>query len=220
MPNSIAALATSPRLLSWIAAMAEALTLPLLLLRQDGVLLNANMAGYRELSLASPLQLLADDRVVPADAAHRDDFAATLVHAVQQGGRCVWRGERQGTGASGRAVLGAAAVTGGPVDIVITPIAMRRKDDAPMLMLMLPAEASMAEACTMFAYQYGLSAGELGVLHALCHGRTPREIALERGVSVSTVRTQLARLRRKCGEHSLGTLMPRLSQMPPVARRA
>jgi len=78
----------------------------------------------------------------------------------------------------------------------------------------LPAEASAADARLLFAYQYGLSPGELEVLQGLCSGHSPVEIAATRGVSVSTVRTQMARLQRKCGLSPLQPLPP--PSEPPV----
>ena len=181
--------------------MAEALALPLLLLRHDGLLLNANMAGYTGLAQGAPLRCL-DGHVVPTNEAQRDAFQATLLDALLQGSRQWWRGS--------------TADDETMAEVTLTPVLGQHKGAPPMLLLMLPAEASVADGCTLFAYQYGLSPGELSVLHGLCHGRTPRDMAQERGVSVSTVRTQLARLRRKSGAHSLTTLLPRVVLQPPV----
>ena len=186
--------------------MAEALALPLLLLRHDGLLLNANMAGYTGLAQGAPLRCV-DGHVVPTNEDQRDAFHAALLDALAQGSRQLWRGST----ADGKTL---AQITLTPV--TLTPVPAQRKGEPPMLLLMLPAEASVADGCTLFAYQYGLSPGELSVLHGLCHGRTPRDMAQERGVSVSTVRTQLARLRRKSGAHSLTTLLPRVVLQPPV----
>ncbi len=192
--SNVTPLHASPRLLSWVAAMAEALTLPLLLIRPDGALLNANMAGLRETKRAQWL-VQEDERIVPADAARRDEWAAALRRAAHEPRRTEWQLDAQHL-------------------IVIAPVVGER--GVPMLMLVLPAEAAMDEACRLFAYQYGLSAGELAVVYALCQGHTPRQIAARRGVRLSTVRTQLARVKKKCGEDLLGTLVPRIQRLPPV----
>lgn len=200
-PSNVITMKASPRLLSWVAAMAEALTLPLLLLREDATLVEANMAGYRELKRAQWL-MLHGERVVAASAERADSLSAAMEQALRQQTRVEWPVERD-TAAPEAAEL-----------IVIAPVTAG--SGAPLLMLVLPAEAAMDEACRLFAYQYGLSDGELDVLYALCQGHTPKQIARARGVSLSTVRTQLSRVKRKCGEDSLGTLLPRIKALPPV----
>lgn len=200
-PSNVIPLKASPRLLSWVAAMAEALTLPLLLVREDGTVVEANMAGYRELKRAQWLAL-RDERVVAAQAGRGDSLQAAMQHALRHSTRIEWPIDADG------------AEAGADEVIVIAPVSAG--GGTSMLMLVLPAEAAMDEACRLFAYQYGLSEGELGVLSALCQGHTPRQIALARGVSLSTVRAQLARVRRKCGEDSLGTLLPRIRALPLV----
>lgn len=188
-------------MLSWVAAMAEALTLPLLLLREDGALLSANMSGMRELQRATLLRLHGQ-QVLPTDPAQHAPFLRRLAQATHMRTRHRW-GD-------------ATDHESGPV--LIAPVAGSR-GGAPMLMVVLPAEATVGDACLLFAYQYGLSEGELQVLHALCTGHTPREIAARRGVSTSTVRSQLARVRRKCGEDAMGTLLPRTAAGAPESGR-
>lgn len=200
-PSNVIPMKASPRLLSWVAAMAEALTLPLLLVRDDATLVQANMAGYRELERAQWLAVRGE-QVVAARAERERSLAAAMQQALQRRARVEWPIARD-DGIPGEGEL-----------IVIAPVTAGH--GAPLLMLVLPAEAAMGEACRLFAYQYGLSEGELEVLYALCQGHTPSQIAQARGVSPSTVRTQLSRVKRKCGEDSLGTLLPRIKALPPV----
>jgi DNA-binding CsgD family transcriptional regulator len=187
-----APLNASPRVLAWIAAMAEALALPLLLLRQDGLLVNANMSGLRELARGTRL-VRVDGQVRAAAQDQREVFSQLLAAVAATGERQVW-GEQDSDG-----------------PVLLAPVDRRRHartadSDAPLLMVVMPAEASAADACTLFAYQYGLSPGEFEVLHALCTGHSPSEIARARNVSTSTVRTQMARLRRKCGVQDMQIL--------------
>lgn len=203
-PSNVIPLKASPRLLSWVAAMAEALTLPLLLVRDDQRLVEANMAGHSELRRARWLAL-DGDRVVAAGAARGPSFDAAMLRALQQRMRVEWPIARDEPSPSDDA------------RIVIAPVVAG--EGGPMLMLVLPAEAAMDEACRLFAYQYGLSEGEHAVLYALCQGQAPRQIADARGVGLSTVRAQLASVKRKCGEDSLGTLLPRIRALPPVTPR-
>ena len=205
-PSNVTALNASPRVLSWVAAMAEALSLPLLLVDRSGALLNANMAGMRELARGGMLKR-DGELVVPAQDGQREAFAALLAHTAQTRERGLWDDD-----------AGAAHEP-----IVVAPVAAERSAPTALVMLVLPAEAAMAESCRLFAYQYGLSPAELSVLLALCQGHAPPEIAQMRGVTPSTVRKQLARVQRKCGERSIDTLLPRLGGLPPVlalARRA
>ena len=182
--------------------MAEALSQPLLLVGRDGTLLNANMAGMRELARGAMLRR-DGALVVPVQAGQREAFAALLTHTAQARERGVWAG---GAGAPHQ-------------PIVVAPVAADRSAPTTLVMLVmlvLPAEAAMAESCRLFAYQYGLSPAELSVLLALCQGHAPAEIAQMRGVTVSTVRKQLACVQRKCGEHGIDTLLPRVGSLPPV----
>ena len=194
---NLAALDASPRVLSWIAAMAEALTVPLLLLHADGRLLNANAAGYRELARGKAL-VLQGSHVVPMQEASRCAFIACLGTTCNTRTRQIW----QGAGVADQ--------------IVLAPVAALATQACTMLMVVMHAETSALDACRLFAYQYGLTGAELAVLHALCQGKLPRQIAAARGVTAGTVRRQMARILHKSGEDTLGTLMPRVSQGPPV----
>jgi DNA-binding CsgD family transcriptional regulator len=174
---------------------------PLLLVDGEGRLLNANMAGARELAQGRLLKR-EGEHVRAAAAADRASFGEVLQRAAADHRRQAWQG-------------GAVSVS---------PVAReprRGEGTAPaLLLLVLPAEASIAEACRLFAYQYELSAAELAVLHGVVHGQSPAQIAHARGTLPSTVRGQLARLRHKCGEDLLGTLLPRargpLVAAPPL----
>ena len=198
--DNVIPMRASPRLLSWVAAMAEALTLPLLLVRPDGALEAANMAGHRELEQGRRLRR-QKGRVQPARPGCDAGFAMAMRRALDEQARVEWP-------------LDAEVADAACERIVIAPIT--RGPGAPMLMLVLPAEAPMGEACRLFAYQYGLSADELAALYALCRGHTPHQIARQQGVAESTVRRRLARVRRKCGEDSLATLLPRVRALPPL----
>jgi DNA-binding CsgD family transcriptional regulator len=67
-----------------------------------------------------------------------------------------------------------------------------------------------------FARQCGLTAAETVVLEALVEGRMPTEIAQDKGVQLSTVRTQIGQLRVKTGAHSIRDLIERVTSLPPM----
>jgi DNA-binding CsgD family transcriptional regulator len=67
-----------------------------------------------------------------------------------------------------------------------------------------------------FARQHGVTLAESAVLTALCNGHTPRRIAEERGIAVSTVRTHILRIREKTGARSIMDLLRVASMLPPL----
>lgn len=71
-------------------------------------------------------------------------------------------------------------------------------------------------AVQSFARQHGFTAAETSVLVALMSGRRPGDIAEDKGVRLSTVRTQIGQLRLKCGAHSIRELLDQVSALPPM----
>ena len=69
----------------------------------------------------------------------------------------------------------------------------------------------------MLAGSYGLTLAERRVLAALVREATPREIARQHAVALSTVRTQISSIRAKFGTRSIEGLLLRAAQVPPVA---
>ncbi len=67
-----------------------------------------------------------------------------------------------------------------------------------------------------FSARHGLTAKESQVLRKLCQGLRPAEIAVERGVSQTTVLTQVAAIRVKTGCASVQALLNRLSRLPSL----
>jgi len=68
----------------------------------------------------------------------------------------------------------------------------------------------------LFASQHGLTLTEGQVLRKLALGMRPSQIAIDHGVSVTTVVTQVAAVRAKTGSSSVRQLLAMLSQLPPV----
>jgi DNA-binding CsgD family transcriptional regulator len=67
-----------------------------------------------------------------------------------------------------------------------------------------------------FAQSYRLSNAERSVLRGLCSGLRPGQIALEAGVAVSTVRTQIGSIRAKTATRSIRDLISRVTSLPPI----
>lgn len=181
-----------------IASAADALAWPLLLLDPDGTLLHANLAARRMLCRGESFRRLPGGRIVPAAADQRRAFSRALQRARDQHERTDW------LAGSGPARIGAT----------LTPLGAAAAQ-APLL-LACGAEGGPSAGADAFARLNGLTAGEARVLQRLVCGDTTRRAAQALGVSPSTVRTQVASMRRKTGHASVRALLQGLSRTPPV----
>jgi DNA-binding CsgD family transcriptional regulator len=97
-------------------------------------------------------------------------------------------------------------------------VALRAADGRAAGLLVGPADSGAGPAeLGRFAADIGLTAAEARVLQALSRGEEPAAIAQRSGVSLATVRSQLAALRKKSGRGRLTTLMREVAALPPVA---
>lgn len=69
----------------------------------------------------------------------------------------------------------------------------------------------------LLAGSYGLTLAERRVLSALVREATPKEIASQHAVALSTVRTQISSIRAKLGTRNVEGLLLRAAQVPPMA---
>jgi len=67
-----------------------------------------------------------------------------------------------------------------------------------------------------YARAMNLTDRETQVLQGLWAGLSPEEIARDRGVALSTVRSQLSTLRAKIGAKDLKGVMHRVGMLPPL----
>lgn len=86
------------------------------------------------------------------------------------------------------------------------------------LALVMLAKPALCQGLTLQAYarEHGLTEGERGVLGALCAGSSPEEIAQQRQVALSTVRTQIGAIRAKTGARDIGALVRSMAVLPPL----
>ncbi|MBP8019420.1 MAG: hypothetical protein KAY82_05235 [Hylemonella sp.] len=68
----------------------------------------------------------------------------------------------------------------------------------------------------LFARRYALSRSEQIVLHALVMGYTVQEVAIDRGLALSTVRSQIKDIRVKTRCKSVRELLSKVSALPPL----
>ena len=100
--------------------------------------------------------------------------------------------------------------------------------DGQQLAALVPVQAGVAalllgrtDVCEdlslqCFARNHDLTAAETRVLAALGRGVTPAEIALEQGVKISTVRTQISAIRQKTGASTITALVRLVAGLPPM----
>ena len=85
------------------------------------------------------------------------------------------------------------------------------------VLVILPRERLCQPLSTYgFARDHGLSAAESQVLHLLCDGLQPSDIANRHGVAITTVRTQIASIRVKTDAATIGELIQRIARLPPI----
>lgn len=92
---------------------------------------------------------------------------------------------------------------------------------APSYALLVFAKQQLCDDSTMalFARERGLTNAEGQVLAQVCKGLRPAQIALNHGVRISTVRTQLRSIRMKTCCETIRDLVQKMSVLPPMARQ-
>lgn len=100
--------------------------------------------------------------------------------------------------------------------LAFVPVRDEMHGEPGVLLLLGRAQVCGALSVEFFARQYGVTTAESAVLSALCNGKSPRVIAEQRGIAVSTVRTQISRIRQKTGARSITDLLRVASTLPPL----
>lgn len=179
----------------------------MLLVDTDGRLLWLNHAARQTLDAGHPLQ--SDGRSLRA-APGAD--AAALAKALSDARR----------GCRTTLFLGAG---GQRACVTVRPLAEGLPAAGPLMaaaagggtLLMLEKAAICGDlALDAFARAMGLTGAETRVLHMLCDGVPPTEIARANGVGIATVRTQIGAIRHKVGARSIRDLQRRIASLPPM----
>ena len=190
-----------------LAQMADALPWPLLLLRRDGALLHANLAGRQLLHRGRTLAIDGRQHVLPTAPEHQPAFSAALRASAPT--LLQWPPPSP---------LPAAQAG---CSVILKPLAGERVDgageEAAPVLVMFSAAASRHRDLQAFAQMHGFSPAETRVLEHLSLGRSTAGAAAALGVKASTVRSQTTSLRRKSGHASVALLLRALATMPPLA---
>ena len=120
---------------------------------------------------------------------------------------------------------GAMCLSGGetgPTIALVTPLARRPDGDRGVGYAMLslrPAWDGPAFDEAMLERLFGLSPAQAQIALALFNGQSPEEIATERGVRITTLRSHLAEIFLRTGAETQRDLMRLLGTLPPLRQR-
>jgi DNA-binding CsgD family transcriptional regulator len=184
----------------WLAATLDEVDYGMLLLTRETHAMHVNHAARTELDEAHPLQLLGREL-----RARRPHDVVPLTEALQAAAR---RGLRK------LLTLGDGAQR---ISVSVVPLSMPADATEPVTLVML-GKRQVCEQLSVqgFARSHKLTAAETRVLAALCHGVPPNEIAVQVGVAISTVRTQIGNIRQKTGAESIRALVQQVAVLPPL----
>jgi DNA-binding CsgD family transcriptional regulator len=185
----------------WTQAALDELDYGILLLDADAQLLLANHAARAELDAHHPLQLLGRQLRArwPQDVAPLHDALASA--AARRLRRLLPLGRDQEH----------------RVTVAIVPLQEPAPDGRPVTMVTL-GKRHLCERLSVqwYAQVHGLTPAEARVLGELITGKPPRLVAQERGVDLSTVRTQVSQIRAKTGTRDLRHLVACIALLPPM----
>jgi len=182
-----------------LAQVADALAWPLFLMRADGFLLHANLAGRDVLRKARVLHLSPENRVEAVAVRRRPALMEALQAAASGPQRVVLQ---VATGKSGFAAT---------VTLLPSPPA----GSGPLLLALTPGDMPGSDT-DEFSALHGLTAAETRVMRRLALGESSSRAAHALGVKPATVRTQVVSIRRKTGHASVAELLQALAAMPPL----
>jgi DNA-binding CsgD family transcriptional regulator len=123
-------------------------------------------------------------------------------------------------GAGGAACLNGGG--GGPLIALVTPLARRADGDRGVGQAMLALRRAWDGPAfdeTMLEHLFGLSPTQALIALALFNGQSPEEIALQRGVKITTLRTHLTEIFLRTGAETQRDLMRLLGTLPPLRKR-
>lgn len=187
---------------AWWLGMLDEIDYGMLVVGCDGQVSYMNHAARLALDSGHPLQVLGH-----ALRAQRAQDVAPLLDALAAAQRGLRRLLRLGTGAQ-RVSVSVVPLRHGPWP----------GSAAGTATLLVLGKRQLCSALSVQAYagSVGLTAAETRVLELLCGGARPAAVAVQAGVALSTVRTQIASIRAKTGVASLRELVQLVAVLPPL----
>jgi DNA-binding NarL/FixJ family response regulator len=169
----------------------------LLVCDAHGHMLHANRAALRELD--SALALKVQDGVVCCDGPSARELAAAIKTAATRGLRRLLH-------------LQASQ----PLMLVVMPLDPTPGCDPLVLVMIGRRTLCTPLGLELLALQHRLTWAEQRVLRAIVGGTAVRDIAVDNGVAVSTIRTQIQSIRDKLGVSNIDALLLIAARIPPV----
>jgi PAS domain-containing protein/DNA-binding CsgD family transcriptional regulator len=189
----------------WQESAFDALSFGVVVCDGGGRLVQANTAA-EALARSGAGIVLGGGRSVRAQAVHEARRLAALIHSAAHGGG---GGAIRLSGSAGTASL----------LVLVTPLPAklhRNGEPGHVLLAMRPEDEGLAHGADRLAVLFGLSPNQAGLALALYEGKTFEEIAAERGVKVTTLRTHFAQVLSRTGTKSQRDLMRLLGNLPPL----
>lgn len=182
----------------------DALALSMLIVDGKGIILHLNTGAECLLNSRNSGISCKNNRLLAADYACRDRLTALIAEAT-------------GYPAVGGAIFLSGEQTR---QLFVTPLPaaspFAQDWQRPLALVLVMETGKSLLALQLQAALYDLSPAELRVASALLTGKSPEEYALEAGVTMNTVRTQLKNLFSKTGTHRQSELVAVLSSVPPL----
>lgn len=183
-----------------LSAVIDELDVGLLVCDAEARLVHANPAGRAELRWGTLLTLERESRVCAAVLAHRQSLLNAMAAAL-----------------AGRRQLLLLKVPGETLSLAVLPLASTA-GAAPRLMMMLGRRnVAPGLVVEMLCRMHAVTTAEQRVLHGLLRGRQAEDLAIEFGVKLSTVRSQISALRDKLGVARINDALRLAAQLPPMA---
>lgn len=183
----------------WLGQALDHADRGMLLVAADGRVLHANQPARLTLSPAGAALRLAEGRLQARNAPGQQTLQKALRDAAQHGLRRLLHLEQGGS----TQTVAVMPLDGGGAGVALVSLPQVRGAQPDLTV-------------QGFARQHGITAAETAVLQALLAGRTPSDIAREKGVRLTTVRTQISQLRQKCGTRTVRELLHRVAALPPM----
>ena len=185
--------------LQWFASMLDELDHGMLLLGSEGSVLHVNRCAAHEMDSAHPLLLSACGL-----RARRGSDAVALRSALQAAHRL-------------QRMLLLVGEGDNSVSVAIVPMmALDSTSGAAVLVVLGKRQMCCELSVQWFSRNHSLTPAESRILGALCAGDEPVDIAVNQGVSLHTVRTQIGSIRSKTGTATIRDLIRRVSMLPPL----
>jgi DNA-binding CsgD family transcriptional regulator len=184
----------------WLLAALDEVDYGMLLVGPSAQVVHCNYAARVELDEKHPLHLLRGE-LRSRNAHDSAALHAALRNAAQRGLRKLLTLD-QGTERIG---------------ISLVPLAHEQGDRVANVLVIL-GKRKVCERLSIqaFALDHDLTAAETRVLVCLCDGDQPAQIAVQLGVAICTVRTQIGSIRLKTGTGTIRALLQKLASLPPL----